>query len=63
MQRPVVWSPAIKLVITRRHVKWCNRVDEVHGINHLQAVPEIALQRGIQEIATMQHMHVATLGL
>jgi len=35
----------------------------VERVDHLQAIPELAFERGIQEVATVKDVHVAATGL
>ena len=44
-------------------MQWSHRVDEIHGIDHLQTIPELALERRVQEVAAVQDAHVPALCL
>jgi len=65
MQRidEVIRGPRVEFVITRDGIERRQPIEEIHGVDHLQAVPELALERGIQEVAAMQDADVAALAL
>ena len=59
----VIRCPWIELVIARDDIHRRQRIHEIEGIDDLHAVPQLALEGGIQEIAAVQEANVATLRL
>ena len=53
----------IELVVPGRRVERRQRIEEVHRVDHLQSIPELAFQRRVEEITTVQDAHIAALGL
>ena len=53
----------VELVIARGCVQRREGVEVVHGFDYLQAVPELALERRVQEVAAVQDTHVTARAL
>ncbi len=56
-------SASVQLVITERYVERRKGIEKIHGIDHLQPVPELAFERRIQEIAAVKDAHFGALRL
>ena len=42
-------------------MQWSHGIDEIHGIDHLQTIPQLAFERRVQEVAAVEDVHVPTL--
>jgi hypothetical protein len=50
-------------MIASDHEHWCQLVHKIESVNHLLTVPQLALERWVQKITTVQDPHLATLAL
>ncbi len=58
-----VGSARIELVISRHCIQWGQIVQEIHRFDHLLAIPDLAFQRRIKEVAAVQNAYVVSIRL